>query len=68
MIFYAHYITVQGMMQHWQSSPHQHGNLIGDLVAGPLTIEDEDETDEVTGVVEEGIARAGETCCAVLGR
>lgn len=27
------HITLQGMMQHWQSSPHQHGLVTGGLMS-----------------------------------
>jgi len=50
-----YYMTVQGMTQHWQSSPHQHGALTGP----GLTI------DVVLEVVDAGIfADYGEDCAA----
>ena len=53
-----HYMTVQGKMQHWQSSPHQQACLIG--ILGPL----EEEVELVDGgmlvaVVE--VVEAGST-------
>lgn len=53
------HIIVQGMMQHWQSSPHQQGNLTGGFATGPFAIEGEGEVDEVAEVVEEGIVAIG---------
>lgn len=58
-------MTLQGRMQHWQSSPHQQGNLTGGFDTGPLAIE-EPEVEEVAEVVEGGIvSRAAE---AAYGR
>lgn len=48
-------MTVHGIMQHWQSSPHQQGNFIGGLEIGPLAIEGEGELD-VADVIDGGIA------------
>lgn len=48
------HITVQGIMQHWQSSPHQHGSLTGGFETGPFAIEGEGEPDEVADVVDGG--------------
>ena len=45
----------QGMMQHWQSSPHQQGSLIGGFAIGPLAIDGAGDVD-VADVVEGGIA------------
>lgn len=45
------YMTVQGIMQHWQSSPHQQGSLTGGFAIGLLAIEEEDEVVEVAEVV-----------------
>ena len=46
----------QGIMQHWQSSPHQQGNLIGGFATGPFAIDGEGEVVEVADVVDGGIA------------
>lgn len=52
MMCWLVYMTVQGMMQQLQSSPHQHACLIGTL--GPL----EEEVEEVDGgIVVEGSSR-----------
>lgn len=50
-------MTVQGMMQQLQSSPHQHACLMGTF--GPL------EPDEVVEVVEGGIVVGGSGWWAV---
>lgn len=53
------HITVQGRIQHWQSSPHQHGSLTGGFVTGPFAkdVEDDDVPEEAADdVVEGGIA------------
>ena len=46
---------VQGMIQHWQSSPHQQGNLTGGFAIGPFAIDGEGEVEEVAEVVDGGI-------------
>lgn len=48
-------MIVQGMMQHWQSSPHQQGSLTGGFAIGPLAIDGAEEPEEVAEVVEGGI-------------
>ena len=55
------YINVQGMMQHWQSSPHQHGNLTGGFAIGPFAIDGADVPELVADVVEGGMV-AGASC------
>jgi hypothetical protein len=45
----------QGMMQHWQSSPHQQGSLIGGFATGPFAIDGEGEVVDVADVVDGGI-------------
>lgn len=47
-------MIVHGRMQHWQSSPHQHGSLTGGLDIGPFAIDGE-VPDDVADVVEGGI-------------
>ncbi len=37
------------MMQHEQSSPHQHGSLTTGFASGPLTIDGEEEPEVVEG-------------------
>ena len=50
------HITVQGMIQHWQSSPHQQGSLTGGFEMGPFaTVVVEEEPEDVAEVVEGGI-------------
>ena len=46
---------VHGIMQHWQSSPHQQGSLTGGFAIGPFATEGE-EVEEVADVVDGGIA------------
>lgn len=46
------YMTVHGMMQHWQSSPHQQGSLTGGLASGPFAATEEAEAEEVEDVAE----------------
>lgn len=47
-------MMVHGMMQHWQSSPHQQGSLTGGLEIGPLAIGLEDEEPEDVAEAVEG--------------
>ncbi|KAH9810753.1 hypothetical protein Tdes44962_MAKER05984 [Teratosphaeria destructans] len=65
-------MTVQGMIQHWQSSPHQHGILTGGLARGPFTgaeVELEADTADEEAVrdgILPGFGR-GEVALAVCG-
>jgi hypothetical protein len=43
----------QGMMQHWQSSPHQHGSF--GFAIGPFAIDGEGEVFDDADVVDGGI-------------
>ena len=43
-------------MQHEQSSPHQHGSLMGGFAIGPFAIEGVDELEEAAEAVDGGIA------------
>lgn len=42
------HIIVQGIIQHWQSSPHQHGNFTTGFAIGPFVIDGAD-VEEVEG-------------------
>ena len=42
-------MIVHGMMQHEQSSPHQHGSLTGGFAIGPFAIEEVLELDPAAG-------------------
>jgi hypothetical protein len=49
------HMIVHGMIQHWQSSPHQHGSLTGGFFTTPFAIDGEDEVEDVAEVVDGGM-------------
>jgi hypothetical protein len=51
-------MMVQGMIQHWQSSPHQQGSLTGGFTIGPFAIDGEGEVEDVAETADGGIVGA----------
>ena len=49
------HITTQGIMQHEQSSPHQHGSLMPALATGFLLTDDDEPLEDAALVVDGGI-------------
>ena len=48
------YMRVHGIMQHWQSSPHQQGSFTGGFMTGAFAVDAADAL-EVADAVEGGI-------------
>ena len=49
------HMSVQGIMQHWQSSPHQQGSFTGGFEIGPFAIDGDEELEVVADAVDGGI-------------
>lgn len=55
----AGYINVHGIIQHWQSSPHQQGSLTGGFASGPFAIDGAGELEVAAEDVDGGIMDRG---------